>query len=142
MWLGDCRHQDSPEAQRSLDGDALKLPRGEEYKWNCSPLFPKSEFLIHLKGGLRVCILSLLMPVTDSLIWFLSFNSHIPKKRVIASISQGCWQELKECVGKGHGNSEVRRAKALLDSWVCFSASFWSSCSPPSAEVNLPWVDR
>lgn len=78
--------------------------------------------LAHLKAGLGVCIFSLLMPVTDSLIWFLSFSSHIPKKRVIASISQGCWQELREPVGKGHGNSEVRQPK--LAGFVGLALSF------------------
>lgn len=78
--------------------------------WDSSLLFPKPEFLIHLKAELGVCILSLLAPVTDSLIWFLT-----SLKRVIASISQGCWQELKERVGKGHGSREVRQAKSC---WI------------------------
>lgn len=108
---GDSQHRDHPGTLWTLGSDASRPPGVKSVNWSSS-----LAFLIHLKAELEVCILSLLMPVTDSLIWFLSFSSHIPKKRIIASISQGCWQELREPVVKGHGNSEVRQSKAC---WIC-----------------------
>lgn len=55
-----------------------------------------------------------LVALTSNLVWVLllaAVSIYIPKKRVITSISQSCWQELKECVGKSPGNQEVRQIR-------------------------------
>lgn len=125
--------------QWPLSGGALRLPWGKECKLHLSLVFPKPEFLIHLKAEFAFWAFWCLW-LTDSF-GFLSFSSHIPKKSNSFYFT-GLLAGTERTCGQGPWEPWSETVWGSLHWWVWFSASFWSFCSPPSAEVTPPWVDR